>query len=210
MLKWLLLGLLLLCLEIGIIAILLDDHAVLDAMATERTLATHWLGPARATRLEAQAQHWFNAHFVHPGWVGASYAAVIPDAATRRRSGELAEMGANSLFPYLQGRLALLWDTVRQLGYRLALLEFWLLYLTPLAPAVILDGWLRRRVKLAQFGNCSPALHRYSLYGILALLYGLLLCLLVPWPLPPEVLLVLPAGLLLCIAGLLANTPARV
>lgn len=210
MLKWLLLGLLLLCLELLLIVILLDDHAVLDAMATERDLTRRWLGSARAVQLADQAQDWFNTHFVHPGWVAVSYNAAIPNAAARRRAGELGEMGGNSLFPYVQGRLHVLWDTVRQLGYRLALLRFWLLYLTPLAPAVILDGWLRRRVKLAQFGNCSPAIHRYSLYGLLALLYGLVLSLLLPWSLPPGVLLALPAGMLLCIGGLLANTPARV
>jgi len=54
-----------------------------------------------------------------------------------------------------------------------------------------LDGLLRRRVKLAEFGNCSPAIHRYSLYGLLALLYLCLLSLLAPWPLSPAVALVL-------------------
>ena len=65
-------------------------------------------------------------------------------------------------------------------------------------------------MKLAEFGNCSPAVHRYSLYGLLALLYLCLLSLLAPWPLSPAVALVLMELAILCVNGLLANTPARV
>jgi len=210
MLKWLLLGLLLLCVEITLVVILVTDQAVQAAIATERALAADWLGDRAATQVEQQANRGFNRRFVHTGVVATSYATLLPDEQVRRRSNVLADMGSKDIFPYLEGRLQVLWDTVRQVCWRLALVLLWGWYLALPAFAALLDGLLRRRVKLAELGNCSPTFHRYSLYGLLMLLYLFVLSLLAPWPLSPAVTLVLMILAILCVNGLLANTPARV
>jgi hypothetical protein len=210
MLKWLLLGLLLLCVEITLVVILVTDQAVQAAITTEHALAADWLGDRVAAQVEEQASRDFNRRFVHTGVVAASYAILLPDEEVRRRSNVLADMGSKDVFPYLEGRLQVWWDTVRQVYWRLALAQWWLWYLALPAFAALLDGLLRRRVKLAEFGNCSPAVHRYSLYGLLALLYLFILSLLAPWPLSPFIMPVLMGLAILCVNGLLANTPARV
>jgi phosphatidylserine synthase len=111
----------------------------------------------------------------------------------------------------MERRLNVLWDAVRQVTYRLAMLALWLPYLLPIAAIAVLDGLMRRRIKLAEFGNSSPSVHRrYSLYTILALLYLLLLGLLLPLPLSPLVAPLMLGILIICINLLLANTPKRV
>jgi len=210
MLKWLLLGLLLLCVEVTLVVILVTDQAVQAAIAAEHALAVDWLGDRMAAQVEEQANRGFNRRFVHTGVVAASYATLLPDEQVRRRSNVLADMGSKDVFPYLEGRLQVLWDTVRQVCWRLTLVQLWGWYLALPAFAALLDGLLRRLVKLAEFGNCSPAVHRYSLYGLLALLYLFVLSLLAPWPLSPAVVPVLMGLAILCVNGLLANTPARV
>ena len=210
MFKYLLIGLVLLCLEVLLVAILAADGQVNRAIEHERLLAAAWLGETVEATVAARARTWFNRRFVHNGVVAASYGYLIPDEAMKQRSGALGHVGEHDVFPYMQGRLNVLWDTLRQVTYRFAMLTVWVPYLLPLAGAAILDGLMRRRVKMAEFGNASPAVHRYSLYALLLLIYFSMLALLIPIPLTP---LLAPALLILFIIFLnllLANTPQRV
>jgi len=210
MLKWILIGLVVLCVEVVVIVALVADGAIGRAIQKEKAEATAWLGITVAARLDGRSQRWFNQRFVHNGVVGATYDYLIPDEKVRQQSGTLADVGRHDVFPYMERRLNVLWDAVRQVTYRLALLALWTPYLLPLAAIAVLDGLMRRRVKLAEFGNSSPAVHRYSLYTILALLYLLLLGLLLPLPLSPVVAPLMLGILIICINLLLANTPKRV
>lgn len=210
MLKWILIGLVVLCLEGVVIIALISDKAIGQAIQKEMTAAAAWLGVAVATRVDERSRQWFNRNFVHNGVVGATYDYLIPDEKVRRQSGTLADVGRHDVFPYMERRLNVLWDAVRQVTYRLAMLNLWLPYLLPIAAIAILDGLMRRRIKLAEFGNSSPSVHRYSLYTILALLYLLLLGLLLPLPLSPLAAPLALGILLIFINLLLANTPRRV
>lgn len=187
MLKWILIGLVVLCVEVVVIVALVADGAIGRAIQKEKAEATAWLGITVAARLDERAQRWFNQNFVHNGVVGATYDYLIPDEKVRQQSGTLADVGRHDVFPYMERRLNVL-----------------------IAAIAIVDGLMRRRIKLAEFGNSSPAVHRYSLYTILALLYLLLLGLLLPLPLSPVVAPLMLGILIICINLLLANTPKRV
>jgi len=182
---------------------------ITQVIERERAATAAWLGEASAARLAARAGARFDAGVVRPGLIAGSVRLIVPDAEDRRRAGALGDMGSGNIIPYAQIRVFTFWRLVEQAFYRVEHLLLWLFILAPFALAALFDGGLMRRVKQLEFGNASPAGHRYSLYGLLLLLYAAVLGLLAPavWP-PPlaPLLVILLTG---CARGVLVHTPPR-
>jgi hypothetical protein len=120
------------------------------------------------------------------------------------------DVGRHDLFPFIQSRLDVLWDTVYQMIKRLVIACVWIPFLAVAVIPFMIDGLIRRKISQTNFDYPSPMAHRYSLYVILAALYLLLMGLTLPFPVPPQSL---PIGVFIVVLALnifLANTQKRV
>jgi hypothetical protein len=120
------------------------------------------------------------------------------------------DVGRNDVFPFIESRLNVLWDTIFQMIKRLTTAFTWLPYLAAALLPFILDGLVRRKISQTNFDYPSPMAHRYSLYLILGALYLLLVSLTLPFPIPPQAV---PVGVFVvayAVNVLLANTQKRV
>ncbi|WP_445368744.1 DUF4400 domain-containing protein [Methylomonas sp. BW4-1] len=134
----------------------------------------------------------------------------IPTERERQMSKCFEDVGRNDLFPFIESRLNVLWDTIFQMIKRLTTACIWLPYLaTSLLPFVV-DGLVRRKISQTNFDYPSPMAHRYSIYAMLGALYLFLMGLTLPFPVPPQSM---PIGIFIvawAMNTLLANTQKRV
>ena len=135
---------------------------------------------------------------------------MIPTERERQLSTGFENVGRYDLFPFIQSRLDVLWDTVYQMIKRLIMAWVWLPFLAVTLLPFAIDGLIRRKVSQTNFDYPSPMAHRYSLYIMLGTAYLLLMGLTLPFLVPPQAI---PVGVFivaLALNVLLANTQKRV
>jgi hypothetical protein len=167
------------------------------------------LGTETATVVFATAQRWYGMLCLRSGLVDASYDLLLPDAAAVRATPELGKLAATPLWPWVKGRLDLIWFAVYLAIQRLVvLLAWWPLGAFALVGAIG-DGLIRRRIRLAGFDYPSPLAHRAAVRVLLGLGFLLGFGLFLPLPAPPLAVPVLALIAAAALALLLTQTQKR-
>jgi hypothetical protein len=147
-----------------------------------------FLGAAKDAEIRRRADRAFENLFVRTGIRETVRHYFIPTEAERLGSRGFEDVGRDGFFPFLAGRLQVLWESVYQTLRRFyRLLAWWPFLVAALLPWA-LDGLVRRKIKQSNFDYSSPLAHRYALYVILGTAYGLLVGLTLPFAVPPEVI----------------------
>lgn len=197
-------------LEVILVASFVSDRWTREIQATEDRMLIAYFGIEKEAEIRHTAQVWFDQMFVQTGMRESVYRYFIPTERERQMSKGFEDVGRNDLFPFIQSRLDVLWDTVYQMIKRFVMACAWLPFLAVAILPFAVDGLIRRKVSQTNFDYPSPMAHRYSLYVILAALYLLLMGLTLPFPVPPQSL---PLGVFIVVWALnifLANTQKRV
>lgn len=197
-------------LEVILVASFVSDRWTREIQATEDRMLIAYFGVEKETEIRYTAGHWFDQLFVQTGMRESVYRYFIPTERERQMSKGFEEVGRNDLFPFIQSRLDVLWDTVYQMIKRFVMACAWLPFLAVAILPFAVDGLIRRKVSQTNFDYPSPMAHRYSLYVMLGALYLLLMGLTLPFPVPPQSM---PIGIFIvawAINTLLANTQKRV
>lgn len=197
-------------LEVILVASFVSDRWTREIQATEDRMLIAYFGVQKETEIRHTAQHWFNQLFVQTGMRESVYRYFIPTERERQMSKGFEDVGRNDLFPFIQSRLDVLWDTVYQMIKRLVMACAWLPFLAVVILPFAIDGLIRRKVSQTNFDYPSPMAHRYSLYVMLGAIYLLLMGLTLPFPVPPQSM---PIGIFIlawAMNTLLANTQKRV
>ena len=206
----LLLSLLIWLLEIILVASFVSDRWTREIQTTEDKMLIAYFGVEKDAEIRVTSQKWFDRLFVRTGIRESIYHYFIPTERERQLSKGFEEVGRYDLFPFIQSRLDVLWDTVYQMIKRLIMARVWLPFLAVTLVPFAIDGLIRRKISQTNFDYPSPMAHRYSLYLILGALYLLLVSLTLPFPIPPQAV---PVGVLVAayaVNVLLANTQKRV
>ncbi len=87
---------------------------------------------------------------------------------------------AHTWLAWVEGQIEAFGKVIYQFYVRLALLFTWLPYMLILCIPAIFDGWATWKIKQTNFDYVSPAIHRYSMRGLMILLIGLVLTFLLP------------------------------
>ena len=156
------------------------------------------------------AQNWFEALFVRTGVQVGVWHYFIPNESERLGSIGFEEIGRDNLFPFIAGRLRVLWDSVYQTLRRLFLLLAWWPFLLVAVVPFSVDGMVQRQIKRSNFDYSSPLAHRYSLYAILGTVYLLLVGLTLPFAVPPQTIPIALALVSVAMNVYLAHTQKRV
>lgn len=206
----LLLSLLIWLLEIVLVAGFVSDEWAREIQAMEDKMLIDYFGAKKDAEIRQTSQHWFDGLFVQTGIRDSVYHYFIPTERERQMSKGFEDVGRNSLFPFIESRLNVLWDTVYQMIKRFIMVCVWLPFLAVAVVPFIIDGMIRRKISQTNFDYPSPMAHRYSLYAILGALYLVFMGLTLPFPVPPQSI---PVGVFVVIYAmnvLLANTQKRV
>lgn len=197
-------------LEVVLVASFVSDRWSREIQLSEDRMLMAYFGVEKESEIRHTAQHWFDQLFGRTGIRESIYRYFIPTEHERQMSKGFEDVGRYDLFPFIQSRLDVLWDTVYQMIKRLVIAYVWLPFLVATLLPFAIDGLIRRKISQTNFDYPSPMAHRYSLYAILASLYLLLMSLTLPFPIPPRSL---PVGVFvssLAINVLLANTQKRI
>jgi hypothetical protein len=197
-------------LEVILVASFVSDRWTREIQTTEDRMLIAYFGVEKESEIRQTAQHWFDQLFVRTGMRESVYRYFIPTERERQMSKGFEDVGRNDLFPFIQSRLDVLWDTVYQMIKRFVMACAWLPFLAVVILPFAIDGLIRRKVSQTNFDYPSPIAHRYSLYVMLGALYLLLMGLTLPFPVPPQSM---PIGIFIvawAMNTLLANTQKRV
>ncbi|MBD9362348.1 DUF4400 domain-containing protein [Methylomonas fluvii] len=197
-------------LEVILVASFVSDRWTREIQATEDRMLIAYFDAKKEAEIRHTAQHWFDQLFVRTGMRESVYRYFIPTERERQMSKGFEDVGRNDLFPFIQSRLDVLWDTVYQMIKRFVMACAWLPFLAVVILPFAVDGLIRRKVSQTNFDYPSPMAHRYSLYVMLGALYLLLMGLTLPFPVPPQSM---PIGIFIvawAMNTLLANTQKRV
>ncbi|MDP1615594.1 MAG: DUF4400 domain-containing protein [Methylococcales bacterium] len=205
-----LLSLLVWLLEIILVAGFVSDDWARTIQAVEANRLIAYVGVAKEAEIRRISQQAFDQLFVNTGIRDSVYRYFIPTERERQLSKGFEEVGRHDLFPFIQSRLDVFWDTVYQMIKRVIMAWVWLPFLVVTGLPFAIDGLIRRKVSQTNFDYPSPMAHRYSLYIMLGAGYLLLMGLTLPFPVPPQAI---PVGVFVvawALNVLLANTQKRV
>jgi len=197
-------------LEVILVASFVSDRWTREIQTTEDRMLIAYFGAKKESEISETTQYWFDQLFVRTGMRESVYRYFIPTERERQMSKGFEDVGRHDLFPFIQSRLDVLWDTVYQMIKRFVMACAWLPFLAVAVQPFVIDGLIRRKVSQTNFDYPSPIAHRYSLYLMLGALYLLLVSLTLPFPMPPQSI---PVGVFVVVFAvnvLLANTQKRV
>ena len=206
----LLFSLMLWLLEVILVASFVSDRWTRELQRAEDRMMIGYFGAYKESQISHTAQRWFDRLFVTTGIRDSVFRYFIPTERERQMSKGFEDVGRNDLFPFIESRLNVLWDTIFQMIKRLTTACIWLPYLAASLLPFVVDGLVRRKISQTNFDYPSPMAHRYSLYLILGALYLLLVSLTLPFPIPPQAVPVGVFGVAYAVNVLLANTQKRV
>jgi len=206
----LLLSLMIWLLEVILVASFVSDRWTREIQIAEDRMVVVYFGVEKESEIRHTAQKWFDQLFVRTGIRQGVYHYFIPTERERQLSKGFEDVGRTDLFPFIQSRLDVLWDTIYQMLKRLVMACIWLPFIVVTLLPFAIDGLIQRKISQTNFDYPSPMMHRYSLYVMFGALYLLLMCLTLPFPLPPQSL---PIGIFIVAWAMnifLANTQKRV
>ena len=206
----LLFSLMLWLLEVILVASFVSDRWTRELQRAEDQMMIGYFGAAKESQISKTAQRWFDRLFVTTGIRDSVFRYFIPTERERQMSKGFEDVGRNDLFPFIESRLNVLWDTIFQMIKRLTTACIWLPYLAAALLPFVVDGLVRRKISQTNFDYPSPMAHRYSLYAMLGAVYLLFMGLTLPFPVPPQSI---PVGIFIVAFAMnvfFANTQKRV
>jgi len=163
----------------------LPAQGVAGRVNSELSMVVSALGASQAKQIVDAANRQYEALFVENGWVRSAAAAYVEDPAVPH---------ADRFMPWVR-RLTSATNgyllSLAGIGYamlvRLNILAVLMPYVVPFLLAAMIDGAVRRRIKLMSFGFVSPVALSVALHSVVALAFLPLLYVILPLPVSPLV-----------------------
>lgn len=161
----------------------LPAQGVAGRMNDELGMVVSALGTGQAKRIVAAANRQYEMLFVRNGWMRSAAAAYVEEPAVPHPDRFLPWVGR--LTSATNGYLLSLAGMGYAMLVRLNILAVWTPYVVPFLLAAMIDGAVRRRIKLISFGFFSPVALSVALHSVVALAFLPLLYLILPLPVSP-------------------------
>ena len=91
--------------EFIVVAAMISESWSYQVIDKEREMAVQFLGENTAQQIQRETDATYDSLFVQTGIVATVYKYFIPTEETRRRSGSLADLGRDNVFPIIEERL---------------------------------------------------------------------------------------------------------
>lgn len=181
-------GLWIFILEVLVIMILVPSHWMEGTIEREREMIAQHLGKDSSTWVTDTSDRWYTDQIVHTGVESGIYSYLVTPKSERKYS------GGDRWFDWVEARIDTMFYVVEQTYQRAALVALWLPYLLILFVPSVVDGIMTWKIKRTNFDYASPVVHRYSLWLLFLLMYGLVVMLFIPFALNP---VFIPGGIML-------------
>ncbi|EIC23904.1 DUF4400 domain-containing protein [Thiorhodovibrio frisius] len=167
------------------------------------------LGARTAQAIFEQSEAWSERLFVRSGLMAGSYDLLIPDDVSVERAPELGKLAESPVWPLIQDRLDVIWQSLDIAVQRIVLLLAWWPFLAFALVGGILDGLLRRRIRQSGFDYPSPLAHRLAVGALLWMGVAVSLCLLLPVPIPVVVVPMVAISIAVAVGAMVTQTQKR-
>ncbi len=171
--------------EILLLVVLVPNHWLTRVVETENRFLVEEMGNDTADWVVATGARWYDRLFVTTGINEQVYRYFVPTRDERRASRGLANLGATSWFPWVNGRATALSTILQQVLQRVALFSAWGVFFALVCAPFIWDGLMQWKIKQYSFRHASTAAHSLALSFIGFVLLGLLVGIFLPAPIPP-------------------------
>lgn len=190
-------------LQILLIGVVVPGDWLEKQVEEERRMTFTWLGRETVEDMIEKTDENFESWFEQTGVVSASF-ALIPTREQRENSTGMQNMGSE-LWPYIEGRIRIMWVTVYQALQRLSMIAMWLPYLLPaLLPAVV-HGLCAREIKKVSYGYASPVVYHSAGHVIALLVVAPLFYVTAPFGIHPAAILFWGIALSFALLAMIAN-----
>lgn len=190
-------------LQIMLIGVVVPSDWLENQVEDERRMTFQWLGRDTVETMIEKADSSFESWFEQTGIVSASF-AIIPTREQRENSTGMEDMGAG-LWPYIEGRIRIMWITVYQGLQRLAMITMWLPYLLPAILPAIVHGLCVRAIKQVSYGYASPVVYHSAGHFMALLLVAPLFYVTAPISIHPAAVLVWGIALSFALLAMISN-----
>ena len=178
--------LVLLLLQILVVGVLVPSDFIERQIQNERSMAESWLGQGVAEHVDQRTEAAYTTTLVETGIIQGVHNHLTVDERERGQSdGHSLEGVAETVFPYTESRLEVLWATLYQSFYRAHMILTWIPYLLPIWIPVIWQGVINRRIKQVSYGYASANRYHLSFMAVLLLLALIPFYLFAPVAVPP-------------------------
>lgn len=195
--------------ELFIILVFVPGHWTERVIEKESALIEKHLGARTVEWIDDRALNWYNAAMWESGVYRTLHTLLIPTPEERESSRGMQNLG-NTVFPWVEDRLASLMHVVYQVFARIALLAVWAPYMLILLVPALWDGVMSWKIKRTNFDYASPVLHRYGVRGVFLVSQCLLLAFFAPLALNPLIIPVVMMAACVMMGLALGNLQKRV
>lgn len=171
---------LILILQFLVVMVMVSPEEIYHNIKEERVLIDQVMGKDMTRHIIEDSNNWMSAGFEDTGVVAFTYNVVTPGGFET-----MHDLNDDGIFGSLQEMMKTFWATVYQTFQRLLIIIYWIPYLSVLIFPAIVDGFVKRRIKVHEAGWCSPVRYHASLHGLVALFFIPLIYLSLPVPLSP-------------------------
>lgn len=177
----------LLLIQLFVVGLLVPEDFLLRQVELERSQTAQWFGDEMAQHLVVSTNDRFERWFVDSGVIPAVHRHLVPTPEERAQEKGMDGI-AETVFPYVESRLEILWTILYQSLQRAQLMAMWAPYMLPVLLPAFWHGFAMRRVKQLSYGYAAP--NRFHLAALsLAFLCTLIPAyLMAPLAIPPSVI----------------------
>ena len=133
-----------------------SDRWTREIQSAEDQMLIAYFDVKKKAEIRQTSQKWVDRLFVRTGIRESVYRYFIPTERERQLSKGFEDVRRHDLFPFIQSRLDVLWDTLNQMIKRFIMAWVWLPFLAVTLVPFAIDGLLRRKVSQTNFNYPSP------------------------------------------------------
>lgn len=182
--KHVLYWIILLVLAAFLVPALSSSTNIMARVVSEVRMMQSVLGTKETVQITSVATKIYNEVFVETDVIPTAQKAIVSEQerkSSRDMFGKTIDKLTDGTNDYVIGVAALTYAVL----VRILIFLVWLPYIAPFFVAVIMDGLVRRKIKMASFGLISPIYYAAATHSLIVMIFLPALYLLVPFPITP-------------------------
>lgn len=194
--------------QVVLIGVVVPSDFIERQIDQEHEMIRNWLGSDTSDSLWVSSNDRFKSAFRDTGMIEASY-ALLPTYRQREESKGLETLG-NSMWPYVQSRIEVMWLTIYQAVQRIGVIALWAPYFLPILVPSLIHGYTVREIKKVSYGYASPVIYHAAGKTLIAAMFLPLFYVSLPIAIHPMVVMAWGVSISLLILALSSNVQKQI
>ena len=195
-------------LQIVLVGVIVPSDFIERQIDQEHEMIQDWLGVDTSDSLWLSSNERFKTVFRDTGMIDASY-TILPSYTQRANSTGLETLG-DSMWPYVQSRIEVMWLTIYQAVQRFGVIALWAPYFLPILIPSLIHGYTVREIKKVSYGYASPVIYHAAGKTLIAALFLPLFYITLPIAIHPMLVMIWGVCVSLLMLALSANVQKQI